>query len=102
MALSRNLIDALTAMENVLRWFVRGVHNLHHLYGREAEDEVRGTLEHVDSNRLDASGFHASDSMGLHELPALELRDSGPSRFRTLPAAQRRGPVARVGRGFAA
>jgi hypothetical protein len=102
MARIRNLKDALTAMENVLRWLARGVHNLHHFYGRETEDEVRGTFEHVDSKRLDASGFRASDSMGLHDLPAFHLPDTRPSRFRTLPTAHRRSAVARVGRGFAA
>jgi hypothetical protein len=97
-----NLNDAVTTMENVLRWFARGVHSLQHLHGREADDEVRGTFEHVDSRRLDASGFHASDSMGLPDSPTLDLADTRAGRLRMQPASRERSAVARVGRGFAA
>jgi hypothetical protein len=84
-------------MGNVLRWFTRGVHNL---YGGAADEDARGTFEHVDSARLDASGFCASGSMGLRDLPALNLLDGRP-RFRPPPASHRRRATTRVGRGFA-
>jgi hypothetical protein len=97
-----NLHNPLVNMENVLRWLARGVHNLHHLYGRGSDEEVRGTFEHIDSTRLDANDFRSSDSLGLHEVPTLDGADFRPPRLRKQLASRTRSAAARMGRGVAA